>query len=100
MSLCLILNDGKILTYTSYRRRVGNFIDGKLRRGPNESRDKDSPSINDLPRGRMIGWGQVNFLYQDEKLSLKADGPLVGQLHDDMERKLEYYQIIIFPERT
>ena len=37
---------------------------------------------------------------KDEKLSLKADGPQVGQRHGDMERKREYYHIIMFPEKT
>ena len=36
----------------------------------------------------------------DGKLSLKADEPQVGQLHEDVERKWEYYHIIIFPEWT
>ena len=36
----------------------------------------------------------------DGKLYLKADEPQVGQQHEDVERKLEYYHIIVFPERT
>ena len=36
----------------------------------------------------------------DGKLSLKADEPQVGQRHEDVERKREYYHIIIFPEMT
>ena len=31
------------------------------------------------------------------KLSLKADEPQVGQRHEDVERKREYYHIIILP---
>ena len=34
------------------------------------------------------------------KLSLKVDEPQVGQRHEDVERKREYYHIIIFPART
>ena len=34
------------------------------------------------------------------ELSLKADEPQVVQRHEDVERKWEYYHIIIFPERT
>ena len=33
------------------------------------------------------------------KLSLKADEPQVGQQHEDVERKREYYHIIILPEK-
>ena len=36
---------------------------------------------------------------QDGKLSLKADELQVGQRHEDVERKREYYHIIIFPEK-
>jgi hypothetical protein len=46
MSSGLILSEGKTPTYTSSRERVGNVLDGERRRGPNESRDKDSPSTN------------------------------------------------------
>ena len=35
----------------------------------------------------------------DGKLSLNADETQVGQQHEDVERKREYYHII-FPERT
>ena len=35
-----------------------------------------------------------------EQLSLKVDEPQVGQWHEYVERKQEYYHIIIFPERT
>jgi hypothetical protein len=31
---------------------------------------------------------------------LKADKPQFGQRHEDVEIKLEYHQIIIFPEMT
>jgi hypothetical protein len=37
---------------------------------------------------------------QDGKQSLEADEPQVGQRHEDVERKREYYHIIIFPEKT
>ena len=40
----LILSEGETPTYTSTRLRVGNIIEGQHRRGPNESRDTDSPS--------------------------------------------------------
>ena len=60
----------------------------------NESRKKDSSSTKCcLPGGRMSGRGQGNFL------SLKADELQVGQRQEYMERKREYYHIIIFPER-
>ena len=36
----------------------------------------------------------------DGKLSLKMDEPHVGQRHEDVEMKLQYYHIIIFPERN
>ena len=36
----------------------------------------------------------------DGKLSLKAYEPQVGQRHGDVGRKREYYQIVIFRERT
>ena len=42
----LILSEGKTSTYPSSRERVGNAIDDLRRRGPNESRNKDSPSTN------------------------------------------------------
>jgi hypothetical protein len=31
---------------------------------------------------------------------LKADEPQVGQRHEAVERKQEYYKTIIFPEKT
>ena len=37
---------------------------------------------------------------KDGKLSMKADELQVGQWHEDLERKREYYHIIIFPQRT
>ena len=43
MPLGFILEERKILIYTSQRERVGNVVDGQRRRGPNESKDKDSP---------------------------------------------------------
>ena len=58
-------------------------------------------SANGFPRGRMSGErsGQCLVLKYG-KLSLKADEAQVGQLHEDVERKREYYHIIIFPEKT
>jgi hypothetical protein len=35
-----------------------------------------------------------------ETILEEADEPQVGQRHEDVERKLEYYHIIIFPENT
>jgi hypothetical protein len=36
----------------------------------------------------------------DGKLFFNEDEPKVGKRHEDVERKPEYYYIIIFPERT
>ena len=36
-----------------------------------------------------LGWENI----------LEGDEPQVGQLHEDVDRKREYYHIIIFPER-
>ena len=41
----ILRRKGKIPTCSSKWERVGNVIDGLRRRGPNESRDKDSLSI-------------------------------------------------------
>ena len=49
------------------------------------------------------GWaGRVrdSFFSLDGKLSLKVDETQIGQRHEEVERKREYYHIIIFPERT
>ena len=35
----------------------------------------------------------------DKKLSLRSDKPQVGQRPEDVERKREYYRIIIFAEK-
>ena len=70
-------------------------------RGPNESRNNDSPSTkNQRPFRRADEWVRVRATScpYDGKLSLKADEPQVGLRHEDVERKLEY--IIIFPERA
>ena len=63
----------------------------------NEPQDKDSPSTKcQRPSRRADERVEV----RNGKLSLKADEPQVGQRHEDVGRKREYYHIIIFPERT
>ena len=54
----LILSEGKIPIYISYRERVGNAVDGQRRRGLNESRDKDSY--------------QLTFRRTDERVDVRA----------------------------
>ena len=54
-------------------------------------------SPNSLPGGRIEV--KKTSRPQNGKLSLKADELQVGQRHEDVEWKQEYY-IIIFPERT
>jgi hypothetical protein len=56
------------------------------------------PSANGLPRGRMSG--ERSGLLLALELSLKTDEALVGQRHEDVERKRENFLIIIFAERT
>ena len=101
MPLGLILSEGKTTTYTSFQGRVGNVIDGQRRRGPNESRDKDSPPTN-CQRPRRRANEQVELMITsclwNGKMSLKVDEPQVDQQSEDVERKWEYYHIIIFPE--
>ena len=59
------------------------------------------PSANGLPRGRMRGSRSRKLLvFKMGNYPWKADEPQVGQRHEDVERKWEYYHIIIFPERT
>ena len=80
-----------------------NTIDGYRRRGPTESRDKDSPStLFQQPSRRADERVDIraNSCPYDGKLSFMAEEPKVGQLQEDVERKREYYHIIIFPENT
>ena len=58
------------------------------------------PIANGLFGGWMSGRGQSTFLSLGWKLLLRADGPLVSQRHEYVQRKWEYYHISIFPERT
>ena len=93
----LILSEGKIPTCTSQWERM-DVIDGKRRRLI-ECRDKDSPSTKcQQPSQRVDERVEVRATScpQDEKLSLKADEPQACQKHEDVERKGEYYYIIIF----
>ena len=74
----LILSEGKTSTYTSSRERLGNVMDCKRRRGPNESRDKDSPSVMcQRPFWRADERVEVrdSSCSSDGKLSLKEDKP-------------------------
>ena len=98
----LILSEWETPTYTSSRQRVGNVLDVQRRRGPNESRDKDSPSTkSQRPFRRANERLDIRATSpQDQKLSLKAGEPQVGQQHEDMEKNWEYYHIIVFPEWT
>ena len=51
------------------------------------------PSANDLLEGHpLVLW--------NENISLNTSEPQVGQRHEDVKMKWEYYHIIIFPERT
>ena len=58
------------------------------------------PRANSLLGGRLSGQIRTTSCPQDGKLYLKADEPQIDQRHEDVERKREYYHIIIFPERT
>ena len=63
-------------------RRVGNVIDGQLRRRPNESWDKDLPSTKcQRPSRRADEEVEVRATScpLDGKLSLKADESQIGQ---------------------
>ena len=51
-------------------------------------------SANGLLGGRKAVRGQGNFL------SLKANERQVGQHHENVEKNLEYYHIIVFREWT
>ena len=79
---------------------MGKVVDGSPRRGLNESRDKDSPSTKYQWPSRRAD-ERLEFMAtscpEDGKLSLKADEPQVVEWHKDLERKREYYHIIIFP---
>ena len=50
--------------------------------------------LTDDLRNRRRYW-ELKEEAEDGKLSLKADEPQVGQQYEDVERKLEYYHIII-----
>ena len=82
---------------------MGNVIDCYHRRGPNESRDKDSPSTKSQRPSRRTD-ERVEIMKtscpQDGKLSLNADESQVDQRHEEVERKREYYYIIILPEKN
>ena len=80
---------------------MGNVLDDYRRRGPNECRDKDSHSTKSQRTYRRADERvevSVTSCHLDGKLSLKE--PQVGQRHEDVEKKREYYLIIIFPENT
>ena len=71
--------------------------------GSNESRDNYSPSSKSLRppwRADERVEGRKTFCRQDVELYLNADERQAGQRHKDVERKREYYHIIIFPERA
>ena len=66
--------------------------------GPNESRNKNSPSTNCQKSSRRADEQvevRTTYYPQDKKLSLKADEPQVGQRYEDVE--LPHYY---FPERS
>ena len=89
--LSLILREGETASYTSSRQWVGNVIDDECRRGPNLSRDKDSPSTKcQRSFRRTDDWVEATSCLQDGKRSLKADKPPVGQRHKDVKRNWEY----------
>ena len=50
--------------------------------------------------GGCVGRGQDKFLSLGMKMTLKAEELQVNQKHEVMERKWEYYHIIIFPEQN
>ena len=52
------------------------------------------------PEDVWAGRDQGKFLFLGWELSLNADEQQVSQRHDDMERKREYYHIIIFLKTT
>ena len=68
--------------WTSWRTNIGG--------GPNETRDKDSPSNKcQQPSRRANEWveGRATSCPQNGKLSLKVDESQLGQWHEDFERK-------------
>jgi hypothetical protein len=69
----------------------------------NESRDKDFPFTKSKRTSRRaderVEVRATSFL-SDRKLSLESEEPQVGQRYEYVERKREYYHIIIFPEKT
>ena len=77
--------------------RVGNLQTANVRENRMNSSNKcQRPSRRADERAEV----RATSCPQDGKLSLKADEPQFGQRHEDVERKREYYHIIIFPERT
>ena len=56
------------------------------------------PSANAFLEGGWAGTDPGNFLSLGWETILEGDEPQVGQWHEDVERKREYYHIIIFPE--
>ena len=51
-----------------------------------------------MPKANKQVKARATSCSEDGKLSMKADELQVGQRHEDVERKREYCQIIIFPE--
>ena len=100
--------------------RVSSSVKGKSRSTSPSGRDRVTsqtanvggdlmnPGIRILPLSStkdLIGADErvevrVTSCLQNEKVSLKADEPQVGQWHEDVGRKLEFYYITIFPEMT
>ena len=79
------------------RNKYPSRIGGKRRRGPNESRDKDSLFTKCHRSSRRV---DERVEVRDRKLSLKADESEIDQQRKDVEKGRNYYDIIIFPERT
>ena len=101
----IIFPENTLNCATSKKRTSENNSNGTLqrRRGQNESGDKDSPSTKCQRPSRRAGERvevSATSCPYDVKLSLKADEPQVSQRHEDVEKKREYYHIIIFPEKT
>ena len=62
-------------------------------RGPNEYQEPMA-----YPEGGWAGIGQGNVLSLGWETILEGGWTTVDQRHEDVERKREYYHIIIFPE--
>ena len=77
---------------------------GNVGRGLNEPQDTDSPSAKYQCYSRRADervQARVTSCSQDEKNYFLEAGELqVGQWYEDVERKQEYYHIIIFSEMT